>query len=106
MLKTVLIIFLRNEACLGGVRLSHISYYTPNFKFQKINGNYLRKIQCVTNCAKDTIYNDRRSMLYTAGGLGCCKPPAGPGQSPGGVQGLKVPGKSGDIALIALYYQK
>ena len=40
---------------------------------------------------KARIANDQRSLLHTAGGLGCCKPPSGSGQSPGGIQGAKAP---------------
>ena len=29
------------------------------------------------NRAEGTIRNDQRSLLHTAGGLGCCKPPSG-----------------------------
>ena len=43
------------------------------------------------NCAESTICNDRRSLLYTAGGLGgAVSSLAGPGQSAGGGPGSEA----------------
>ena len=51
------------------------------------------------NRAEGTIRNDQRSLLHTAGVWGCCKPPAGPGQSPGGGPGGEGPGSSRNIVV-------
>ena len=43
----------------------------------------------VIYCAEGTICNDRRSLVYAAGGLGgAVSPLAGPGQSAGGGEAL------------------
>ena len=52
------------------------------------------------NCAKGTICNDRKSMLYTAGGLGgAVRPLAGPEQSAGGSE---APGSSEKFAFYSI----
>ena len=51
----------------------------------------------VPNCAEGAICNDRRSLLYTAGGWGCCL--AGPGQSAGGGE---APGSSEKFAFYSI----